>query len=221
MISVSEAVENRKSIRSFIDKPVNDEIIIRILEKSGRSPSGGNLQPWKIYILNGQTMNDFLSFQKDWKGTDHPEYPSYPSKLKEPYRTSRFEVGEQLYGSIGIEREDKEARYNQMLENFNFFGAPAALFCFIDRQMNQPQWSDLGMFLQTFMLLAQEEGIDTCAQESWSLKQKLVSEFVNAEADLMLFCGMAIGYKEISAPINNYQTKRRNIDEWATFVSKK
>ena len=172
MISVSEAVENRKSIRSFIDKPVNDEIIIRILEKSGRSPSGGNLQPWKIYILNGQTMNDFLSFQKDWKGTDHPEYPIYPSKLKEPYRTSRFEVGEQLYGSIGIEREDKEARYNQMLENFNFFGAPAALFCFIDRQMNQPQWSDLGMFSQTFMLLAQEEGIDTCAQESWSLKQK-------------------------------------------------
>ena len=221
MISVSEAVENRKSIRSFIDKPVNDEIIIRILEKSGRSPSGGNLQPWKIYILNGQNMNDFLSFQKDWKGTDHPEYPIYPSKLKEPYRTSRFEVGEQLYGSIGIEREDKVARYNQMLENFNFFGAPAALFCFIDRQMNQPQWSDLGMFLQTFMLLAQEEGIDTCAQESWSLKQKLVSEFVNAEADLMLFCGMAIGYKEISAPINNYQTKRRNIDEWVTFVSKK
>ena len=114
-----------------------------------------------------------------------------------------------------------EPRYKQMLENFNFFGAPAALFCFIDRQMNQPQWSDLGMFLQTFMLLAQEEGIDTCAQESWSLKQKLVSEFVNAEADLMLFCGMAIGYKEISAPINNYQTKRRNIDEWVTFVSKK
>ena len=92
MISVSEAVENRKSIRAFIDKPVNDEIIIRILEKSGRSPSGGNLQPWKIYILNGQTMNDFLSFQKDWKGTAHPEYPIYPSKLKEPYRTSRFEL---------------------------------------------------------------------------------------------------------------------------------
>ena len=221
MISVSEAVEKRKSIRSFIDKPVSDEIIKKILEKASRSPSGGNLQPWKIYILNGQSMNEFLLFQKDWKGTDHSEYPIYPSKLKEPYRTSRFEVGEQLYGSIGIEREDKEARYNQMLENFNFFGAPAALFCFIDRQMNQPQWSDLGMFLQTFMLLAQEEGIDTCAQESWSLKQKLVSEFVSAEADLMLFCGMAIGYKEISAPINNYQTKRRNIDEWVTFVSKK
>ena len=221
MISVSEAVEKRKSIRSFIDKPVSDGIIKKILEKASRSPSGGNLQPWKIYILNGQSMNEFLLFQKDWKGKDHPEYPIYPSKLKEPYRTSRFEVGEQLYGSIGIEREDKEARYNQMLENFNFFGAPAALFCFIDRQMNQPQWSDLGMFLQTFMLLAQEEGIDTCAQESWSLKQKLVSEFVSAEADLMLFCGMAIGYKEMSAPINNYQTRRRNIDEWVTFVSKK
>ena len=87
MISVSEAVEKRKSIRSFNDKPVSDEIIIKILEKSGRSPSGGNLQPWKIYILNGQTMNDFLSFQKDWKGTDHPEYPIYPSTVSYTHLT--------------------------------------------------------------------------------------------------------------------------------------
>ena len=220
MISVSEAVEKRKSIRSFIDKPISDEIIKKILEKASRSPSGGNLQPWKIYILNGQSMNEFLLFQKDWKGTDHPEYPIYPSKLQEPYSTSRFEVGEQLYGSIGIEREDKDARYNQMLENFNFFGAPAALFCFIDRQMNQPQWSDLGMFLQTFMLLAQEEGIDTCAQESWSLRQKMVSEFVKADSDLMLFCGMAIGYRDKSSPLNNYKTNRRSLESWYKFIEK-
>ena len=218
MISVSEAVENRKSIRSFIDKPVNDEIIIRILEKSGRSPSGGNLQPWKIYILNGQTMNDFLSFQKDWKGTDHPEYPIYPSKLKEPYRTSRFEVGEQLYGSIGIEREDKEARYNQMLENFNFFGAPAALFCFIDRQMNQPQWSDLGMFLQTFMLLAKEAGLDTCAQEAWSMKHDSVSKFVKADVGDILFCGMSIGYRDEKDPVNSLRSERTPLKDWSKFL---
>ena len=165
-------------------------------------------------------MKRFLEFQDKWKGTDTPEYPIYPAKLKEPYRTSRFEVGEQLYGSIGIERSNSQARVDQMLKNFTFFGAPAALFCFVDRQMNQPQWSDLGMFLQTFMLLAQEEGIDTCAQESWSLRQKMVSEFVEADSDLMLFCGMAIGYRDVSSPLNNYKTNRRSPEDWCTFIKK-
>ena len=170
--------------------------------------------------IKSNSMKRFLEFQNKWKGTDTPEYPIYPAKLKEPYRTSRFEVGEQLYGSIGIERSDSQARVDQMLKNFTFFGAPAALFCFVDRQMNQPQWSDLGMFLQTFMLLAQEEGIDTCAQESWSLRQKMVSEFVEADSDLMLFCGMAIGYRDVSSPLNNYKTNRRPVDSWCKIIDK-
>ena len=86
--------------------------------------------------------------------------------------------------------------------------------------MNQPQWSDLGMFLQTFMLLAQEEGIDTCAQESWSLRQKMVSEFVEADSDLMLFCGMAIGYRDVSSPLNNYKTNRRPVESWCKIIDK-
>ena len=220
MISVSEAVDNRRSIRSFLKKSVSDDIIKKLLVKSSRAPSGGNLQPWRIYVLNGNTMRDFLLFQSQWKGNDRPEYPIYPKKLKEPYRSSRFEVGEQLYGSIGIKREDKFGRLNQMLENFNFFGAPAAIFCYVDRQMNQPQWSDLGMFLQTFMLLAQEEGIDTCAQESWSLKQKMVSEYVEAEKELMLFCGVAIGYRNPEAALNSYKTNRRPIETWSKFIKK-
>jgi len=220
MTTVSEAVNNRQSIRAFTKKQVSNEILERLIYKSSRSPSGGNLQPWRIFIINGNSMKRFLEFQDKWKGTDTPEYPIYPAKLKEPYRTSRFEVGEQLYGSIGIERSNSQARVDEMLKNFTFFGAPAALFCFVDRQMNQPQWSDLGMFLQTFMLLAQEEGIDTCAQESWSLRQKMVSEFVEADSDLMLFCGMAIGYRDASSPLNNYKTNRRSPEDWCTFIKK-
>ena len=165
-------------------------------------------------------MKSFLDFQNNWKGSDKPEYPIYPEKLKEPYRTSRFKIGEQLYSSIGIDRSDSQARVDQMLKNFTFFGAPAGLFCYVDRQMNQPQWSDLGMFLQTFMLLAQEEGIDTCAQESWSLRQKMVSEFTEADEEHMLFCGMAIGYRDTTSPLNSYKTDRRSLDSWCTFINK-
>ncbi len=220
MISVTEAVANRQSVRSFTKKQVSDETLKSLIIKSSRSPSGGNLQPWRIYVVNGDTMKSFLDFQNTWQGSDKPEYPIYPEKLKEPYRTSRFKIGEQLYNSIGIERSDSQARVDQMLKNFTFFGAPAGLFCYVDRQMNQPQWSDLGMFLQTFMLLAQEEGIDTCAQESWSLRQKMVSEFTEADEEHMLFCGMAIGYRDTTSPLNNYKTDRRSLDSWCTFISK-
>ena len=220
MKTVTEAIESRKSIRSFLSNPVSNDLISDLLEKASFSPSGGNLQPWKIFIINDESMKSFLEFQKSWNEPEVPEYLIYPQKLKEPYRTSRYEMGELMYSSLGIDREDKASRANQMMKNFDFFNAPAGLFCFIDRQMNQPQWSDLGMFLQSFMLLAQEVGLDTCAQESWSLKHKMVSTYLGADEDLMLFCGMAIGYQDPDDPVNRFRTERRPLNDWAKFIKK-
>ena len=217
-MKVSEAVESRQSIREYLKKPVDNSLIKEILEKSARAANGGNLQPWQIFVINKESMADFLKQQSEWTEAETPAYDIYPPKLKEPYRTSRYELGEQMYSLLGIEREDKEGRFMQVLKNFEFFGAPAAIFCFVDKQMGPPQWSDLGMFLQTFMLLAQEAGLDTCAQEAWSIKQESVSDFFNVDNETMVFCGMAIGYKDPEATINKLRSERRPIDEWATFV---
>ena len=104
------------------------------------------------------------------------------------------------------------------MANFKFFGAPCAFFCFVDRQMGPPQWSDLGMFLQTFMLLAKEAGLDTCAQEAWSIKHDSVSKYVNADESDLLFCGMSIGYKDNNAPVNSLRSERRPLKDWAKFL---
>lgn len=218
MMNVTEAVYSRTSIRSFLGDPVSDELLKTLLEKASRAASGGNLQPWKIFIVNNSAMKDFLEFQEGWTEPEVPAYEIYPPKLKEPYRTSRFELGEQMYELLGIGRENKEARIAQVMENFRFFGAPCAFFCFIDRQMGPPQWSDLGMFLQTFMLLAKEAGLDTCAQEAWSMKHDSVSKFVKAEDSDMLFCGMAIGYRDDTATVNSLKSERRPLNEWAKFL---
>ena len=217
-MNVTEAVYSRTSIRSFLEDPVSDELLKILLEKASRAASGGNLQPWKIFIVNNSAMKDFLEFQEGWTEPEVPAYEIYPPKLKEPYRTSRFELGEQMYELLGIGRENKEARIAQVMENFRFFGAPCAFFCFIDRQMGPPQWSDLGMFLQTFMLLAKEAGLDTCAQEAWSMKHDSVSKFVKAEDSDMLFCGMAIGYRDDTAKVNSLKSERRPLNEWAKFL---
>ena len=217
-MKVSDAVKNRKSIRAFTDKSVDSELLKTILSISSRSPSGGNLQPWKIFVLNNQSMKKFKTFQKKWTEPESAAYDIYPKNLKEPYLSHSKKVGEQLYGSIGIARDDKEARWNQMFKNFEFFGAPAGLFCFVDRQMGLQQWSDLGMFLQTFMLLAKEFGLDTCAQEAWSIKHDSVSEFVKADPEDILFCGMCVGYKDHNDPVNSLKSERRPLDDWAKFL---
>jgi nitroreductase len=214
---VSEAVRRRRSIRQFTDETIADDQLRQLLEVAARAPSGGNVQPWRIYVLNGETMARFREYIAD-QPFEASEYDVYPPKLWEPYRTNRFAVGEAMYATVGIARDDRDGRFAQFARNGDFFGAPAGLFCFIDRGMGPPQWSDLGMFLQTFMLLAQEAGIDTCAQEYWSVRHSAVRSFVGAPADELLFCGMAIGHADASAPINTLVSERMPIDEWAKFV---
>ena len=176
------------------------------------------MQPWRIYVVNGGAMERFRSFIAD-RPIEPGEYEIYPPNLWEPYRTNRFALGEAMYATIGIGRDDKAGRLTQFAKNGDFFGAPAGLFCFIDRGMGPPQWSDLGMFLQTFMLLAVDAGLGTCAQEYWSVRHGAVQEFVGAPADEMLFCGMAIGYADDAAPINSLESDRMPLDDWASFVA--
>ena len=217
-MNVSDAVAERKSIRNFLDTPVGDRELQTLLEKAARAPSGGNLQPWQIYVVNGPSMERLNAHLGAQTGREQPAYPIYPASLGEPYRSRRFKVGEDMYELLGIPREDKAARFAHLARNFTFFGAPAGFFCYVDKSMGPPQWSDLGMFLQTFMLLAQEAGLATCAQEAWATRPNAVTSFVGAPDEQMLFCGMAIGYANPDAPVNTLKSDRDALATWATFL---
>ncbi|MDO8363798.1 MAG: nitroreductase [Actinomycetota bacterium] len=217
-MDVVQAVYLRSSIRQFLPDPVDDDTLRSLLEDAARAPSGGNVQPWRIYVVNGESMGRLQAHLATQPAAGAPEYDIYPPDLWEPYRTNRFAIGEEMYSLLGIAREDKDGRRRQFARNEEFFGAPAGLFCFIDRRLGRPQWADLGMFLQTLMLLAVERGLATCAQEFWSLRHGAVSSFVQAPPEEMLFCGMAIGYADASAPVNALRSTRMPLDQWARFV---
>ena len=220
-MSVSEAIDSRMSCRAFLSTPVPGTVIRELLEAAKRAPSGGNLQPWHVYALSGEPLQELraliaakLPGQPMGEGS---EYNMYPPNLTEPYRTRRFKCGEDLYATINVPRDDRPARLAQFARNFDFFGAPVALFIAIDRQMGADQWSDVGMFLQSVMLLARERGLHTCAQEAWSLWYRSLGEFLPLPPELMLFCGLAIGYRDESAPINRLRTERAALQEFASF----
>jgi nitroreductase len=216
-MDVREAAHRRKSIRAFLDTPVEDEVIAELLEVAARAPSGGNVQPWRIYVITSATMPAFLEHLAG-REMEAPGYEIYPAGLWEPYRTNRFQLGESMYETLGIPREDKAGRFAHLARNFRFFDAPAAIFCFIDRRMGPPQWSDLGMFLQTFMLAATERGLDTCPQEAWATWSQAVADFVGAPEEEMLFCGVAIGHRDPDAPVNRLESERMPLEEFATFL---
>lgn len=144
-MDVIDAVNRRMSVRQFTDRPVPDEVLRALIVDAARAPSGGNVQPWRIYAINGESMRRFLAFLEDRPLVEDPEYPMYPSGLVEPYRTNRFELGEQMYETLGIPREDKAARLAQVARNNVFFDAPAAIFCYVDRQMYMPRSDHCGL----------------------------------------------------------------------------
>ncbi len=196
------------------------DILREALRTASFAPSGGNLQPWHIHVLSGDAQQRFVARMQQRLlegGPDPAEYKVYPDNLWEPYRTRRYELGETMYRALQIPREDKLARLGRFAENFRFFGAPVGLFCFVHRGMNAPQWADLGMYLQTLMLLLEERGIATCAQESWSAYHLTVSDFVKSDPAHMLFCGMAIGYADTAHPVNHFERTRAPLEAFATF----
>jgi nitroreductase len=220
-MKVSEALDTRLTVRAFTNKPVPTETIRQILETAKRAPSGGNLQPWHVWVLTGDEMARFktqlrekLSVTPRGEGT---EYNIYPAELKDPYKSRRFKVGEDMYAAINVTREDKMGRLMQFARNFEFFGAPTAMFFAIDRQMQEGQWADLGMFMQSIMLLAREHGLHTAAQEAWAIWHKTLGEYLSIPPEQMLFCGMAIGYADETAPINKLRTDRAPLAEFVTF----
>ncbi len=222
-MNVEDAIRSRFSTRAFLDTAVTEADLRALLDLARWSPSGGNCQPWHVYALSGESMTRFKA-ETAKAMAENPmgeegEFHIYPPAIKEPYRTRRFECGEALYRSIAIPREDKMGRLMQLARNYEFFGAPAAFFFALDRQMGPGQWAHLGMLMQTIALAAEGRGLATCMQEAWARRHSLVRTFFSVPDELQLYCGMAIGYADMSAPINGWRTTRAPVDEFATFLS--
>lgn len=219
-MNVSEAVASRRSIRAFQDRPVDPAVLRRVLERAQAAPSGGNTQPWNAVVLGGdplaRLMQHIAETIPQGLAAYNAEYPIYPAELEGRYAQSRFGVGEAMYAALEIPREDKPKRMAVFANNFRAFGAPVLMLVHTPRYMGLPQWSDIGMWLQTVLLL-REEGLDSCAQEAWAVYQRQIREMVEIPEDHIFFCGVAIGWGNREAPINRFPVPRVALDQAVRF----
>lgn len=216
-MDVYEAVFSRRAVRAFTDAPVPAATLGKVLAAAARAPSGANLQPWHPYVLTDAPLAELKKRTAERVAAGDPgdprEYEMYPP-LTPLYRERRDAAARQRYTALGIRRDDADARHRTVAANWDCFGAPAALFCYIDRAMGRAQWVDLGIYLQTVMLLLRAEGLHSCTQMAWSVYRETVAEVVSPPAELVLFCGMSIGHADPTAPV--LHTDR---DTRATFLS--
>ncbi len=216
-MDVSQALRQRRSVRAFTPQVPGAALVQQLMEDAALAPSGGNMQPWRVAALTGAPLQALLAEVARTPAQEDAALLSYPPDLWEPYRTRRFANGEDLYRCLGIPREDKPARLRQLAKNAELFGAPVGVFVFIDARMGYPQWMDVGIYLQSFMLRAVEAGLATCPQGFWRRYSPLVQQHLGMPPDYRLACGLALGYEDAGAPINALRTPRVPFAEWGAL----
>jgi nitroreductase len=191
------------------------------LEIASNAPSGGNIQPWKVYVVTGSTKEKLI--KKALNNFDNGvqekiEYDIYPNPLDGEYKRRRSECARDMYTALSIEQDDIELRLSQIRENFKFFGAPVGMIVTIDKAFAENGWGHVGMFIQNICLSAVERGMGTCLQESWSIYPETVKDILNIPDNEVVWCGVALGYPNKDHPINNYRTSRVSIEKFVTFI---
>lgn len=220
-MDVYQAVATRRAVREFTDEPVPRSTLERVLAAAARTPSGANIQPWSLYVLTDAPLAELKKrvaerAEADDHG-DEREYRMYPPELASPYRERRSAAAAQRFDALGIRREDAQKRAEVIAANWQCFGAPALLLSYIDRNLGSAQWVDLGMYLQTVMLLLRSEGLHSCPQMAWSVYHRTVAEVVTPPEELILFGGLSIGFEDSSATIARID--RAPLAETVTFLA--
>ena len=213
MMNVKEAFVSRRSVRRFLPDSVSKEKIENILEGAAFAPSGHNIQPWHVYVVQGKKKlsmtNSIIEAIKDGSAKEMKnEFDYYPTEWFEPFVSRRRAVGFELYNLLGIGRDDFEARDKQMQENFHFFGAPVGMFITMDRRLATGTFMDVGMFIQSILVGARGEGLHSCGQVAFTKFHTLIAEQLKFKENEMLVCGVSIGYEDTSAPENALRVEK-------------
>ncbi len=219
-MNVSEALFQRKSVRAFLNKPVSEEDIRKILHYARQAPSGTNTQPWKVAVVSGEAKRklDQMLLDAFKSGTaKNLDYNYYPLKFPPEFQRRRVACGMKMFQTLGITRQDTAKRMEQWALNYSAFGAPTVLFFFTHDTVEKGSFLDCGMFLQSVMLMAVELGLATCAQAALAEYPEIVRNFLGYGNENLLLCGMAIGYEDTAALVNSYRTDREEVDAFTQF----
>lgn len=221
-MEINQAVTTRRSIRKFKTDPVPESLLREILEKARWSPSWGNTQPWEVAVVTGAALDRFqkANRQRLLDGvTPDPDTPMpevWPEILKQRYG----DVGKQVLTALAIPREDKEARLRYAADMFALFCAPALLLFTVDKAIpREYAMLDTGAIMQTVCLLAHARGLGSCILAASVRYPSLIREIIPIPETKAVIIGLAVGYPDEEAPINQFTRERANLDAFTLWCT--
>jgi nitroreductase len=220
--SPAEAIRTRRSVRAFLPKEVGRATVERILEIASNAPNGSNIQPWRVFVVHGAHRDRLCAEILAADAADAPgydeEYQYYPVVWFEPYLGRRRSLGKALYSLVGVAKGDAAAAKAQQARNYQFFDAPVGLFFTLHKNQQYGAWIDMGTFLQSVMIATRGEGLHSCPQQSFSKYHRIVRRHVPIPDDHILVCGMAMGYADPGAAVNQLMPEKAPVSEFASFL---
>ena len=214
-----EGIKTRRSIRGFKPDTIPEDIMKKVLETAGKSPSYTNTQPWEVAVVSGKKRDELSRILLKLAESDAPANPDivlpkvWPPALEQRAK----EHGARRFKALGIERENAEQRKEMRLRNFYFYGAPTVLFLFMERSLTSWSIFDMGLFTQSLCLAAHSFGLSTCLQASLAYYPDAVREFLGIPEEKMLVIGISIGYPDYDAPLNSYHSTRVAVDDFVKW----
>ncbi len=220
-MKVTDAVKLRQTTRGYLPDPVPEEVIAEVLEVARHAPSNSNTQPWHLAIVTGEARYRLQQAIFEEMQSGRKPYPTWPSGgvgLKGRYKERQYECAYGYYSTMGIDREDKVARQQLLMKNWEFFGAPCAGFLSMPETMHRANAVDLGIFLQTFMLLLVERGLASCPQGALAAYPGPVREIADIPEGNAIMCGISFGYPDTSAQINEVRMEREPVSVMSSIT---
>ena len=215
---VSAVVRSRRSVRAFRPPLLRRQLVEEILDDAASAPSGGNIQPWRVYVVSGAAKDELADALVAASRAGRASPPvHFPEPLPDVFRARIVDFGTRYYASLDIDRDDAAARMRQTERNFSFFGAPVGLIFTIDRRLKPHSWIDLGLFAQSVMIAAKARGIDTCPQVSFAPFHDVLAARLHMPPEEMTAFGMSMGYGDPEARVNRTRMPRALVADFAQF----
>ena len=214
MFDLEEVIRERRSTRMFLpDRPVPRGLVEEALALAVRAPSNSNIQPWQMVFASGAARDRLVSALLHEARSRPPKIPPLPHA----FAHLRRELGAQVYGSMGITRDDTEGRRIAVLRNWEFFRAPLGGIVCMHRELGKVDALGVGMFLQTLVLALTARGLGTCVQVSIAGYPEIIHAHIAIPTEYSILCGLAVGYPDPSFPANNIRVGRHAIDKNVVF----
>lgn len=209
----------RHSVRAFKPDPIDPGLVREVFTLAQRTASNCNVQPWRAWVASGDVRDRLRDrLVRAVAGGEEASTEDAIPNFEGEYRTLQVACAVEMYGHMGVARGDKEARTRAFMRNYELFDAPHVALIGMDQSFGIGVALDVGMWIQSLLLLFAERGIGTCPMASLRSHPKAVREVLGIPEDIRILCGMAFGYEDPAAPVNRTRQPRSPVEHNIRFL---